>query len=448
MQDLSGLLPKIPPMRNSQAVLVLCLLAITAPLLAAPGVAPPWSIVFDGPQARESGLEAVTGPTVGHVVVHRAGLEGWRTDRRHGHYKIAVQAPPLPEERSPMPLTVSVEYLDAGHGQWALEYDAVNFEGEPWRTHSRVVRNQASGEWKTASFFLPDAALFSPPTGWWLAVDSFGEMVEQEDLCVRSLLVRLGGVGAVLSAPVVAPGNPLWVHLLARDAQGQPQPGAMVLLRLGTTRLQVGLEHSPPAGLKVSLSAPKQPGLHPVLATLGNRATALPLLVWPGTAAAQIESILVDTAQSPEPWEYWPVAAQADLGSLGGEEGGTRLRYAFTGSYWPGYVDLTRRTTLRGLPLDLKVELKGETHGARLTAILEDATGQRFCYPLGALRWPEWTPVRASLRGPTRSWGGVNDGVMHYPVSFLSLRLLQGPAGSRPSGEVHLRNVFVRTLAP
>jgi hypothetical protein len=52
------------------------------------------------------------------------------------------------------------------------------------------------------------------------------------------------------------------------------------------------------------------------------------------------------------------------------------------------------------------------------------------------------------LHGPTRYWGGAADGQFHYPLAFLSLRLVQGPEGSRTSGKIYLRNVFVRTLAP
>jgi hypothetical protein len=427
--------------------LTLGLILISAAVLcAAPTPAAPWSIVFDGPQATEYGLQAVAASEVGHVVLTQPGVHYWSTDRHHGLYKLAVQAPPMIDARGPMPVTVTVNYLDAGHAQWALEYDAVNFKGEPWRTHSRVVQNQGSGQWKTASFFLCDAAPFSPPTGWWLAVDSFGEMPEQGDIGVRSISVSLGGLGVVASTPVAAPEEPVTFRVSARDAQGQPLPNVTANLRLGEGLLASGLGESGTADLTMAVRLATSE--HVATVTVDKWHAEAPLLIWPGAGPAQIESTLVDTAQSPEPWVYWPDSAQVALGALDPEEGGSWLRYAFVGPYWPGYVDLTRRTYLRGMPLDMNLEVKGETGGARLAAILEDATGQRFCYPLGAVRWPEWTHVRGSLRGPTRYWGGASDGQPHYPLAFLSLRLLQGPSGSRTTGEVHVRNVFVRTLAP
>ena len=449
--------------------LTLGLILISAAVLsAAPAPPAPWLIDFV-PQGQEHGLQAIAASEVGHLALLQNGFHYWSTDRHHGLYKIAVQAPPMIDERGPMPLTVTVSYLDAGHAQWALEYDAANFKGEPWRTHSRVIQNQGSGQWKTASFFLPDAALFSPPTGWWLAVDSFGDLPEQRDVGVRSISVTLGGVGAVADTAIAALGQPVSIRWTARDAQGQPIQDAAVLVMMPGMFLSGGSfqDLGPQGTADQTFTPPPHLGEHGVLIAVGRRseglrldiepnakpkvpwmAMSLPLLIWPGAGPTQIESALVDTAQSPEPWMYWPDSAQVALGALDVEEGGSWLRYAFVGPYWPGYVDLTRRTYLRGLPLDINVELKGETGGARLAAILEDATGQRFCYPLGALRWPEWTQVRGSLRGPTRYWGGAADGTPHYPLAFLSLRLLQGPAGSKTSGEVHLRNVFVRTLTP
>lgn len=346
-----------------------------------------------------------------------------------------------------MALAVGVTYLDRGQGQWAIEYDALNFQGEPFRTHGPIVQNTGSGKWKTAGFALPNAALCSPPTGWWVAVDSFGEMVESADVYVAEISVALGGVAIVGSRPVAAPGQAVIYKVYARDAEGQPQSIAGAKLQVGGRELLIG-----GAGEVAEFGplAPVKAGNYPVTASVGGRSATAPLLVWPGQGSAQVESQLVDTAGDLERWEYWPVAARISSGALPdeGEGAGSWVRYAFTGTYWPGYVDLTRRTLLRGLPLDVNVEVRGEGGGTRLEAILEDATGQRFCYPLGALRWPEWTPVRGSLRGPTRYWGGAGDGVPHYPMAFLSLRIVQGPRGSAAGGQLEMRNVFVRTLAP
>jgi hypothetical protein len=413
-------------------LLPLSLLLCTSGLFAAPVMTAPWRIVDAGPTATEEGLRDTHAAGVGHVFHPReAGQACWSTDRRHGLYKIAAQGPPLPTLRVPMAVTVTVNYLDRGTGQWALEYDATTFLLDPFRTHSRVIQNHNTEKWKTENFFLPDAALCSAPTGWWLAVDSFGEMTEEDDVYVGAISVQLGGVAVVASTPVAAPGEPVTLHSWVYDAQGEP-------------------EAAHPAGASVTLTAPDRPGSYAPGAWANGAQAAIPLLVWPGHGTPQIESVLIDTANQLQNWAYWPVAAEITSGRVreADEDAGSWLHYRFTGAYWPGYVDLTKRTALRGVPTDLNVEVRGETGGARLEAILEDETGQRFCYPLGELLWPEWTPLRVSLRGLTRYWGGAADGVPHYPLNFLSLRLVQGPEGSAAAGQVELRNVFVRTLAP
>jgi hypothetical protein len=201
-----------------------------------------------------------------------------------------------------------------------------------------------------------------------------------------------------------------------------------------------------------SYTAPATPGVV-LLRALGPQTQAAQrVLIWAGHAPVQTESVLVDPAFGLAGWNYWPFAARLGLGAVGTEAqtgaGGASVAYTWTGPYQPGYVDLTRRTFLRGAPLDVNLEVQGDSAGARLQAILEDSTGQRFCYDLGPVKSKDWSPVRVSVEGPTRYWGGAKDGLPHYPLYFLSLRIVQGPTGSPASGTIWLRDVFVRTLAP
>lgn len=406
-------------------------------------------IVFSGEEPHSQGLRAVSAPEVGHRVVQVAGQTAWATDRRAGGYAIAVQAAPDSAAPTPAPLRVTVTYLDQGHDQWALEYDAVVPGGRVWRRHGRVVAKQDSGQWQQATFDLPDTALGIAPHGWWLAVDSFGEMIGEDDEIVREISVEPGGLVLLPEAPVAAPGGRLPVRLVCWT------PGAAlsgeVSLRASAgslpTSVALGAE-----GAQVTYIAPTRPGEVLLEAALGTLRTQQRLLIWPGEGPAQVESTLVDAALNLDGWMHWPVGAAVRLGTVAAETqaggAGAFLDYAFTGEPWPGYVDLTRRTYLRGVPLDLNLEVQGEGRGTRLQAILEDVTGQRFTYDLGALRWPLWTPLQMSLEAPAPYSGGANDGVPHYPLSFLCLRLVQGPPASATSGRVCLRNVFVRTLAP
>ncbi len=427
----------------------LAVLLVLTVLAGSRTAAAPLRIVFSGEEPDSQGLQAVSAPEVGHRVVQAAGQTAWATDRRAGGYAIAVQAAPNPAAPSVAPVRVTVTYLDQGRDQWALEYDAVAPGGRVWRRHGPIVAKQDSGQWQQAAFDLPDTALSRSPHGWWLAVDSFGEMIGEQDEIIREISVQPGGLALLPEAPVVAPGGRLVLRLVCWTA-GAPCSGEVSLqASAGSLPGSVAIA----AGeAEVTFTAPARPGEVLLEAARGNLRTQQRLLIWPGEGPAEMESTLVDAALSLDGWMHWPVGATVRLGTVAAETqaggGGAFLDYAFTGEPSPGYVDLTRRTYLRGVPLDLNLEVQGEGRGTRLQAILEDVTGQRFTYDLGALRWPLWTPRQVSLEGPAPYRGGANDGVPHYPLSFLSLRVIQGPAGSATSGRVCLRNVFVRTLAP
>jgi len=428
------------------------LLGSLALLPAGPAGAEPWQIIFEGEQATEQGLQAVAAPEVGHRVVRATEPTCWATYRRAGQYKIAVQAPNEIAGPHPMPVQVTVTYLDRGYGQFALEYDAVDFAGQLQRRHGPVVTKRNTNQWQEVSFNLPDAALFSPPTGWWLAVDSFGEMAEEDDEYLRQITVRRGGLSLIAPSPVLAADREFLLQVIARGPQGEFIAGPETITLQasgGSLPERVTLTYG---RAEFYYQTPATPGEVVLEARWGDLHISRRLLVWPGEDPASTESILVDPALRLDAWMYWPVEARCWTGTVADatqpDGRAAVLNYQFTGPGWPGYVDLTKRTYLRGLPLELNLEVHGEGGGTRLQVILEDSTGQRFCYSLGKLRWPIWTPLRASLQGPTRFWGGAADGRFHYPLYFRGLRVVEGPPGSSRSGQLRLRNVFVRTLAP
>jgi hypothetical protein len=332
-------------------------------------------------------------------------------------------------------LHVTVTFLDFGYGQWALSYHA----GAVVR-HSLVVQKYNTAAWRQANFDLADF------TGDWLAVDSFGSMVDEDDDYVSTIAVRAGGP-AILTPPVLAAGEKATLQALDWDPESD-RPLHKVALKASAGQITPTVS----AGEKpvdFSYTAPAVPGLVVLQALAAQTQAAHRVLVWEGQEPLQTESVLVDPAFGLAGWSYWPVAAQVKLAAVGaGGEGGAAVSYTWTGPYQPGYADLTRRTFLRGVPLEVDLEAQGDSGGARLEAILEDATGQRFCYDLGPVKAPAWTPVAAAVQGPTRYWGGAKDGQPHYPLYFLSLRIIQGPTGSAASGEIFLRDVFVRTQAP
>ena len=419
---------------------IYALLALVATLAAVPALASTYQISFAGPQATGQGLVAAGGAGVGHVATTAGGRPCWATNRRAGEYLIAVALPSDAEAPPPAPVRVTVTYLDFGWGQWALVYAGYN-GGHTFRRHSAVIQKYNTAAWRQAEFDLPDF------TGSWLAVDSFGAMVAEDDEYLSEITVRPGGP-AILAPPVLAAGEKHFLQALYWDPDRHSGTWAIDLKASAGRIQELTIAGAKPGDFEYT--APTSAGPVTLEARVDEARSSQRILIWNGHSPVQEESTLIDSASTLDHWMYWPFAAQVTLGSeaSGGEAGGASLAYTFTGPYQPGYVDLTRRTFLRGAPLDVNLQVRGDGGGARLQAILEDATGQRFCYDLGTVVAADWTALRGSVRGPARYWGGAKDGVAHYPLYFLSLRVVQGPEGSAKRGEIHLREVFVRTLAP
>ena len=258
--------------------------------------------------------------------------------------------------------------------------------------------------------------------------------------------VETGGpLGLRVSAPaVVTPGGEILLRLAWAAPEGAPLEAEVRLSVSGgecPAQVTVG-----PAGAPVTWQAPRRPGAAWLEAQAGEQRLVLPVLVWPGSGPAEVESTLVDAALTLDRWMYWPVGATCQVGSFppsGEEEGGARVSCVFS----PGaesYVDLTKRTFLRGLPLELNLQARASA-ALRLEVILEDAGGQRFAYPGELPASEQWAPVGVSLSSPARWWGGAGDGRPQFPLSFLSLRLLPTEAAAV---EVGVRHVIARTLAP
>lgn len=418
--------------------LLLTLLTIGA---AEPAGAVVYRIAYSALQPVAQGLTVAHVPGSSRLSVTAGARPCWATDRRRGQYLLAVEAAALADAPRPAPLRVTVTYLDVGLGQWALLYQAWDgAQAQP--LHSPVIQKRNTGAWREAEFTLSDF------TGSRLAVDSFGSMVDEDDEYVAEIAVHPGGP-AILGPPVLAAGEKHVLQAMYWNPDYQPRTWSLELRASAGSMQELVLTDGRPGDFEYT--APATPGPVVLEARLDQERSARRVLVWSGHSPLETESTLISPTGGPADWMYWPFAAQATLGLVPEEEEGstgTSLAFNFTGPYWPGYVDLTRRTFLRGLPLELWAQVQTDRAGARLQAILEDASDQRFCYDLGPVPASVWTVVRGSLQGPTRYWGGAGDGIARFPLYFLSLRLVQGPEGSPASGKIRLRDVFVRTLAP
>jgi hypothetical protein len=419
------------------------LLALLVAVAAGPVAAVSYQISFAGPEPTAHGLTVAGGAGVGHLAVTAGGRACWATNWRAGEYKIAVQVPLPADAPRPAPIRVTITYLDFGWGQWALEYEA--WDGaQAQRRHGPVVQKRNTATWREAEFSLPD---FS---GTWLAVDSFGAMVDEDDEYLGEITVRPGGPAILSPAPVLAAGEKHVLQAAYWNPDYLPRMWSIELKASAGIVQELTMAGPKPGDFQYT--APAVPGPVTLEARVDEVRSAQRLLIWRGHSPVQVESTLIDPTNALAGWMYWPFAARVTLATVAPEAeagaGGAWLAYTFTGPYRPGYVDLTRRTFLRGLPLDVNLQVQGDSGGARLQAILEDASGQRFCYDLGPVQAKEWAALRGNVQGPARYWGGAQDGTPRYPLYFLSLRVLQGPEGSSTSGGIWVRDVFVRTMAP
>jgi polysaccharide biosynthesis protein PslG len=104
---------------------------------------------------------------------------------------------------------------------------------------------------------------------------------------------------------------------------------------------------------------------------------------------------------------------------------------------------------IEGQPLAFGLWVYGDGSGNHLRCRLADATGQTFQPDGGQLDWRGWRyvrfPLNASLSG---HWGGENDGVIHYPLRWDTLLLIDSAHREQTSGEVYIASPTLILAAP
>jgi hypothetical protein len=68
-----------------------------------------------------------------------------------------------------------------------------------------------------------------------------------------------------------------------------------------------------------------------------------------------------------------------------------------------------------------------------------DATGQTFQPMAEPMTWKGWRYVTFPLDGQgVGHWGGANDGVVHYPIGWSSILLIDKDRDQTAAGEVYI----------
>ncbi len=79
-----------------------------------------------------------------------------------------------------------------------------------------------------------------------------------------------------------------------------------------------------------------------------------------------------------------------------------------------------------GNPKTFGLWVYGDESGCGLRLRFHDSTGQCFQPSGSSLKWKGWRYVTFPMQGALDHWGGANDGVIHYPVRWDSMLLIDG----------------------
>jgi len=118
-----------------------------------------------------------------------------------------------------------------------------------------------------------------------------------------------------------------------------------------------------------------------------------------------------------------------------------RVRYDLAEG-WKFIQLIPRKDELRkidGRPKRLLLWLHGDDSGHSPRLRFRDRTGQTF-QPTGeSIRWRGWRCVRLAMDGREAGhWGGANDGVVHYPIEWDTLLLIDKDRSRPGRGELYV----------
>jgi hypothetical protein len=119
-----------------------------------------------------------------------------------------------------------------------------------------------------------------------------------------------------------------------------------------------------------------------------------------------------------------------------------KIAYAFEAGW--KFARLVPRTDelkkIVGEPRVLGLWVYGDGSGNRLRLRMTDSTGQTF-QPAGEkVDWRGWRYVEFAMAvfSQAEHWGGANDGVVHYPIRWDTLLLIDSSGRQKTQGEIYI----------
>jgi hypothetical protein len=92
--------------------------------------------------------------------------------------------------------------------------------------------------------------------------------------------------------------------------------------------------------------------------------------------------------------------------------------------------------------ISYRLWLHGDGKGCAARIRFVDATGQTFQPDGPRIDWTGWRyvsfPMQSTEEKPLAHWGGANDGVIHYPIKWDTIFLLDNVLREPVEGDVYL----------
>ncbi len=167
-----------------------------------------------------------------------------------------------------------------------------------------------------------------------------------------------------------------------------------------------------------------------VLSAAARFARAFAFAAEPGKPIADLRLIMDDGDRN--------VPLAATLVGCAGRDGapGARLRYEFGDGWRFLPIATASDAAIEGEPARMHVWIHGDGGGDRLRCRFVDATGQTFQPDGGGVDFKGWKLVEFPLRGNFGCWGGAKDGVIHYPIKWNAVLLVDSATRTSHKGEI------------
>ena len=93
---------------------------------------------------------------------------------------------------------------------------------------------------------------------------------------------------------------------------------------------------------------------------------------------------------------------------------------------------------ITGTPAGFRLWVYGDGQNASPRLRLVDATGQTFQPSAATIDWTGWRYLEFDFNAPAGHWGGANDGVIHFPIHWDTLFLIDNVSRQKSEGILHV----------